>query len=263
MNDFANECGVNTSTISRIINMKNTTACSDEVLVAISKAADPNSGVTLEKLLAANGMVKLVPAGTEGAAVSPSQIVFGLADITEEQNIEPDSNSSNTFLRNAAKTLTGYMLEQNYRETLQNAFLMNGYFVELVSYENMIWPRTKHYMADFAIRTNALLEEGIDTWLFECKSYTAGIGRGTISKMNQLFAMAYMESPREHGIKVSVVVNHVAMIEQAREYYAGCRIRDYFSFILIDPVNRCVKDEFCIPRIDGTEKSVFKVQDGR
>ena len=85
MNDFANECGVNTSTISRIINMKNTTACSDEVLVAISKAADPNSGVTLEKLLAANGMVKLVPAGTEGAVVSPSQIVFGLADISEEQ----------------------------------------------------------------------------------------------------------------------------------------------------------------------------------
>jgi len=81
--------------------------------------------------------------------------------------------------------------------------------------------------------------------------------------MNQLFAMAYMESPRKLGIKVSVVVNHVAMIEQAREYYAGCRIRDYFSFILIDPVNRCVKDEFCIPRIDGTEKSVFKVQDGR
>ena len=70
MNDFANECGVNTSTISRIINMKNTTACSDEVLVAISKAADPNSGVTLDKLLAANGMVKLVPAGTEGAVVS-------------------------------------------------------------------------------------------------------------------------------------------------------------------------------------------------
>ena len=101
MNDFANECGVNTSTISRIINMKNTTACSDEVLVAISKAADPNSGVTLEKLLAANGMVKLVPAGTEEAVVSPSQIVFGLADITEERNIEQDHNSSNMFLRNA------------------------------------------------------------------------------------------------------------------------------------------------------------------
>ena len=265
MNDFANECGVNTSTISRIINMKNTTACSDEVLVAISKAADPNSGVTLEKLLAANGMVKLVPAGTEGAVVSPSQIVFGLADIAEEQNMEPDPNSSDMFLRNAAKTLTGYMLERNCRETLQNAFLMNGYFVELVSYESMIWTGVEMlaWQHDPSLIDRMLLEEGIDTWLFECKSYTAGIGRGTISKMNQLFAMAYMESPRKRGIKVSVVVNHVAMIEQAREYYAGCRIRDYFSFILIDPVNRCVKDEFCIPRIDGTEKSVFKVQDGR
>ena len=35
MNDFANECGVNTSTISRFINMKNTPACTDEVMVAI------------------------------------------------------------------------------------------------------------------------------------------------------------------------------------------------------------------------------------
>ncbi len=198
-----------------------------------------------------------------------------------------------------------HRLEENYRETIQNAFLLNGYFVEMISYEKIIWSKTKQYRADFAIRTNALLDEGIDTWLFECKSYAAGISRGTIGKMNQLFTtkqyradfairtnalldegidtwlfecksyaagisrgtigkmnqlftMAYMESPREHGIKVSVVVNHVAMIEQAREYYAGCKIRDYFSFILIDPVNRCVKDEFCIPRIDGTEKSIFK-----
>lgn len=258
MNEFANECEVNTSTISRIINMKNTTACSDDVLVSISKAADPSSEVTLEKLLAANGMVKLVPAGTEGAVVSPTQIVFGLSDIAEERKIEPDAISSNRVLRNAAKTIVGYRLEENYRETIQNAFLLNGYFVEMISYEKIIWPKAKQYRADFAIRTNALLDEGIDTWLFECKSYAAGISRGTIGKMNQLFTMAYMENPREHGIKVSVVVNHVAMIEQAREYYAGCKIRDYFSFILIDPVNRCVKDEFCIPRIDGTEKSIFK-----
>ena len=77
-----------------------------------------------------------------------------------------------------------------------------------------------------AILQNALLEEGIETWLFECKSYTAGIGRGTIGQMNQLFAMAYMDSPREHGIKVSVVVNHSVMLEQARDYYAGYKISE-------------------------------------
>ncbi len=260
MNDFANDCEVNTSTISRIINMKNTTACSDEVLVAISKAADPGSGVTLEQLLAANGMVKLVPAGTEGATVSPTQIVFGLADITEEKKIESVSDG---LLQGARRYLSENKMEESCRESLQNSLLLGGYSVELLPYNKMDWPRNRQFRGDFAIRTNALQEEGIDIWLFDCKSYTAGIGRGTIGQMNRLFGMAYMDSPREHGIKVSVVVDHSIMLEQARDYYAGYKIRDYFSFILIDPADRRVVDEFCIPRIDGTEKSVFKEKDRR
>ena len=255
MNDFAKECEVNTSTISRIINMKNTTACSDDVLMAISKAADPESGVTLEQLLMANGMVKLVPAGTEGAVVSPTQIVFGLADIAEEKQIE---SVSNELLQGARKYLSESRLEESCRESLQNSLLLGGYSVELLPYNKMDWPRNRQFRGDFAIRTNALQEEGIDIWLFDCKSYTAGIGRGTIGQMNRLFGMAYMDSPREHGIKVSIVVDHSIMIEQARDYYAGYKIKDYFSFILIDPADRRVIDEFCIPRIDGTEKSIFK-----
>lgn len=255
MNDFAKECEVNTSTISRIINMKNTTACSDDVLMAISKAADPESGVTLEQLLMANGMVKLVPAGTEGAIVSPTQIVFGLADIAEEKQIE---SVSNELLQGARKYLSESRLEESCRESLQNSLLLGGYSVELLPYNKMDWPRNRQFRGDFAIRTNALQEEGIDIWLFDCKSYTAGIGRGTIGQMNRLFGMAYMDSPREHGIKVSIVVDHSIMIEQARDYYAGYKIRDYFSFVLIDSADRRVIDEFCIPRIDGTEKSIFK-----
>ena len=255
MNDFAKECEVNTSTISRIINMKNTTACSDDVLMAISKAADPESGVTLEQLLMANGMVKLVPAGTEGAVVSPTQIVFGLADIAEEKQIE---SVSNELLQGARKYLSESRLEESCRESLQNSLLLGGYSVELLPYNKMDWPRNRQFRGDFAIRTNALQEEGIDIWLFDCKSYTAGIGRGTIGQMNRLFGMAYMDSPREHGIKVSIVVDHSIMIEQARVYYAGYKIRDYFSFVLIDSADRRVIDEFCIPRIDGTEKSIFK-----
>ena len=255
MNDFAKECEVNTSTISRIINMKNTTACSDDVLMAISKAADPESGVTLEQLLMANGMVKLVPAGTEGAVVSPTQIVFGLADIAEEKQIE---SVSNELLQGARKYLSESRLEESCRESLQNSLLLGGYSVELLPYNKMDWPRNRQFRGDFAIRTNALQEEGIDIWLFDCKSYTAGIGRGTIGQMNRLFGMAYMDSPREHGIKVSIVVDHSIMIEQASDYYAGYKIRDYFSFVLIDSADRRVIDEFCIPRIDGTEKSIFK-----
>ena len=258
MNDFANECEVNTSTSSRIINMKNKTACSDEVLVAISKAADPSSGVTLEQLLAANGMVKLVPAGTEGVVVTPTQIIFGLVD-----NAAENEGASQKLLQGAKQYLSEDRLLEYSRESLQNSLLLNGYSVELLPYERLSWPRNRRFMGDFAIRTNALKKEGIDIWLFDCKSYIAGGGGGTIRKMNQLFGMAYMDSPHEHGIKVSVVVDHPFLIEQAREYYAECAIKDYFSFILISRVNRCVIDEFCIPRIDGTEKSVFKIKDRR
>lgn len=116
MNDFANECGVNTSTISRIINMKNTTACSDEVLVAISKAADPNSGVTLEKLLAANGMVKLVPAGTEERLSLHLRLFLAWRISQKSRILSQIPIHQIRSYGNAAKTLTGYMLEQNYRK---------------------------------------------------------------------------------------------------------------------------------------------------
>jgi len=261
MNDFAKDCEVNTSTISRIINMKNATACSDEVLVSISKAADPSSGVTLDKLLAANGMVKLVPATEEGATVSPTQILYGLAD-KKKLEMRLLNDSSGSMMSGAIKSMETRYVEGS-REALQNALLLAGCSVELLGYEKMIWPRNKQFYADFAIRTNALRDEGINTWLFDCKSYTTGIGRGTIGNMNRLFGMAYLDSPREQGVKVSIVANHSLMIEQARDYFAGYRIRDYFPFILVDPFERKVLDEFCIPRIDGTEQSMFKTKDRR
>ena len=263
MNDFANDCEVNTSTISRIINMKNTTACSDEVLVAISKAADPASGVTLEKLLAANGMVKLVPAGTEGEYIAPSEVILKMSEAIQKNEVDDIEKSSKAFMQSVARFFVESKLEENCREALQNSLLLGGYSVELIASECMVWPENKTYRADFAIKTNALKDEGIDTWLFDCKSYNAGMGMGTVGKMTRLFGMAYTDSPREHGVKVSIVVDHSAMFQEAKRQYGTCKIRDYFSFILINSRDRRVVDEFCIPRIDGTEKSVFKVQDGR
>lgn len=55
---FAEECGVNTSTITRIINRQNKGASKYELIKAIADHADPNSGVTLEALMEANGMTK-------------------------------------------------------------------------------------------------------------------------------------------------------------------------------------------------------------
>ena len=56
--DFAKELKVNPSTISRIINKKNSGASSDALILAIAKHADPVSGVTEEMLMEAHGMIK-------------------------------------------------------------------------------------------------------------------------------------------------------------------------------------------------------------
>ena len=51
INEFAKECGVSPSTISRIINKKNTTPNSDKLIKAIAENADIDSEVTLDMLL--------------------------------------------------------------------------------------------------------------------------------------------------------------------------------------------------------------------
>ena len=57
MRKFAEELGVDASTLSRLINQKTTGAINDKLLAAIAAHADPDSGVTIEALIEANGMV--------------------------------------------------------------------------------------------------------------------------------------------------------------------------------------------------------------
>lgn len=56
MRQFATECNVNPSTLSRIINKKTQGANSDDLIATIAEHADPDSGVTFEMLMRAHGM---------------------------------------------------------------------------------------------------------------------------------------------------------------------------------------------------------------
>lgn len=56
MRQFANECNVNPSTLSRIVNQKTQGANSDDLIATIAEHADPDSGVTFEMLMRAHGM---------------------------------------------------------------------------------------------------------------------------------------------------------------------------------------------------------------
>ena len=59
INEFARVCGVSPSTISRLINKKNTTPNKDSLIKAIADNAVPEGGVTLDMLLQAHGLEKI------------------------------------------------------------------------------------------------------------------------------------------------------------------------------------------------------------
>lgn len=61
---FAQECGVCASTLSRIINKENKGASSEELIRAIASHADLESGITLDALMGANGMARILGSST-------------------------------------------------------------------------------------------------------------------------------------------------------------------------------------------------------
>lgn len=73
MKQFAQECGVSPSTMSRIANQKIRSTSSDQLIKTIAEHADPESGVTIDVLMAAHGMV-LVRDERTALKISPSKI---------------------------------------------------------------------------------------------------------------------------------------------------------------------------------------------
>lgn len=76
MKQFADECGVYPSTLSRIVNKQNNGPSKEELIRSIAEHADPESGVTLEALMRANRKLKKdeAPEMPEPAQISGSSI---------------------------------------------------------------------------------------------------------------------------------------------------------------------------------------------
>ena len=81
MRQFAKDCNVNPSTMSRVINKKTQGANSDDLIAAIADHADPDSGVTFEMLMKAHGMAQI---SDDSGAVLRVHIETGNRIIKEE-----------------------------------------------------------------------------------------------------------------------------------------------------------------------------------
>lgn len=228
--DFAQECGTSGATISRIINMQINAPISDSLIKAVSERLPEDSGITLDTLLKANGL----------RAVT-------IEDVSEDESLEMIKRRN----VRALSAQRGQILEKTAREVIQNELLEKGYSL---SVEQRAFESSINFMCDFAFKTDALKELGIERWEFDVKF---GNSIHSMHSMNALFASCYVNRPLSAKTKISVVVFEENYFNSLKRRYSDICIPDYISIILIDMNERCVVEEFNIST-DKKNIEIFK-----
>lgn len=233
--EFASVCGVNPSTMSRLINGKNNTASSDELIVAIAMNADPNSGVTFQQLVNAHGMFIIKEEYYQEEAMAERydeifQRIIVEVELRKRSAIKP-------FMSEQAAAMA-------VREIVTSELMERGYTVGLAQDCNIMFDGTFSCRADFVLKTNALSEEGLSQWAFDVKLYNgSNINR---FYFKNIFSLAYLDSPRDSGKRVTLVVCDKTMYQVLRDDIRNLTIWDSVSLMWVDLQERKIKAEFVI-----------------
>ena len=235
--EFANKCGVNASTMSRIINGKLSSPISDELLVAIAANADQESGVTFEALLKAHG-VKL-PETTSFTVAHDLQhlLLHKMADL----GTRTDAEGNTTFAGRGESRM-----EQNAREIIQNDLLTKGFQVSIEREVDLLGGVMFPYIADFVIETDALEGDALTRWAFDIVGNPT---RNIVAHLDRIFSSAYLDSPSAKGIKLTVVTFDKPSFYRLKDELMGRTIPDCISVMMLNARERSVQYEFIAERL--------------
>lgn len=253
LREFAAACGVSTSTLSRIINLKSDseTPNSDSLIAAIAENADPESGVTLGMLLDAHGIAPMMLANIDSGELGSSVVISSNIPISNDIVRTDGTIIKGTKMTNLRENLC--------REILQNELLSRGYEVSVELRKNIVFSADKlRYIADFVFETNALEDCGIKKWAFDVHN---GVMRPLMHKMSWVFGMSYLDPLRNKNMKFSMITTEEKAFEDAKGRFSDVRIPDLISIIYIDINNRRVVDEYIIPT-ECNSSSVFIEKEG-
>ena len=246
--EFAECCGVNASTMSRIINGRFSSPVSDELVVAIAANADPRSRVSFEALLEAHGLK--MPKKTR-------ELVDDLQEMLNEKvanlGVTIDTDGRKSFLGKGES-----MLEQNAREIIQNDLLEKGFKVSVEQEVDVLDGPVFSYTADFAIDTDALNADGLEKWIFEVK---LGSRIEVIRTLDRFFGCFYFDSPAAKKMKFTLAVFDKPSFYRVKDALEDREIPDCFSIMLLDARNRSVQYEYIVDRL-GHPNQVKLYPDG-
>lgn len=238
MKDFADECGVNPSTFTRITQKANKGASSADLLEAIAAHADPSSGVTIEDLASANGY-----------------------------SVRKDDRLRSTQLR----SLYDHS-ELLVRNVLVQALLDRGQEVRMgnIRYE---FSKSLSLRPDALFMTDAFGRND-EVWFIDSikvipRLVTSRDSTDTVIHKSRVKQMAFDKFSRYVFISMnkidlfrptrfSLVVFDPEVYDTIVEEFEETCVPTDISVILIDTLNNCIANEFLLPHTEkGKRESYF------
>lgn len=237
---FARDCGVSTSTLSRLINMETTRANSDDLIAAIVENTDPESGVTRKELLDAHGLMRIIIPGNHDFTCYGFNPVLASAyfhDLGHYIKKKLDGEDTVRMLR----IVTERIFEINANKRWGNDMgIMTG--LQLLS--NSLQDMFKLESDDKKKQTN---------WQFYIQSNEETL----IETIHRLFGLIYPVDMS--GCKSSIITVEEGDFNLIKSLFSNHKIRDCISIILVDLDEDKVIDEFQFPMFqEWDEKWMLK-----
>lgn len=241
MTEFSKECGVNPSTISRILNKKNSGASSDDLIITIAKHADPLSGVTEESLMKAHGMV---------------------ADVDKQGRVR----LSRMYMEESADIITKIITTEILRRSASISELITDARYPIVNGVSL--------RPDAVYRTNAL-KGGNELWAFDYLLLPVGTGyqqseeaeksmvvsrtsRLVFDRISRMCSICFSGNLPDSikPSKMSLVINYQDIFKYVSDIYKSFVTPVPMTLIYIDMVKGKIAGEFALKCMNG-ENEVF------
>ena len=237
---FAMLCGVQPSTISRLINKSNKGASTEELILAIAKNAAPGSGVTLEALMEANGM----------------------APVSSQVGMPTYKRISAYYDRFSMRHFEAAVQSVVFEELLSRGAEVN---VGNIRYEIS---KTLTIRPDILIFTDILGGEEKQVWLFEVLMPYAirysnpetgkldghrkmNIKQQVFQKISRYTFLSMNRIELFRPKRFSIITSEKEIFDLLIDEFSEMRVPTGITFILVDMDSSRIVDEFGLPDEEG------------
>ena len=142
------------------------------------------------------------------------------------------------------------------RMLIMNKLYEQGNVVQEFKYNDLVYKTDElKYKADFVLVTDRLKSYGIKKWAFDVY---IGNHRPIMHKMSWIFGCCYINSLRDAGIKMSLLMTNKEEFESAKRKLSTITIHDMISIILVDEPTLNIEQEYIIPMDDGMETTMLE-----